>query len=69
MYQRITRELALDFKSTYGSIPGELRQFHLSPVIKAETFPERISYVVNFQAILESAPSVFSAGIAYADGD
>ena len=69
IYQRITRELALDFKSTYGSIPGELRQFRLSPVIQAETFSERISYVENFQAILESAPSVFSAGIAYADGD
>lgn len=47
IYQRITRELALDFKSTYGSIPGELRQFRLSPVIKAETFPDYLVFITG----------------------
>jgi len=69
IYQRISRELALDFKATYGSIFGELRQFRLSPLVKEKTFAERISYLENFQAFLESNPSIFAASIAYADGD
>jgi HD-GYP domain-containing protein (c-di-GMP phosphodiesterase class II) len=69
IYQRITRELALDFKATYGSIFGELRQFRLSPIVKAKTFTERNSYLENFQALLESDPSIFAASIAYKNGD
>lgn len=45
IYQRITQELALNFKATYGSIFGELSRFRLSPIIKAKTFFDRISYL------------------------
>lgn len=69
LYERITQELILDFKATYGPIIGGLRQFRLSPVIKAKTFDERIAYLTNFQAVLEAAPSVFAVGIGYKDGD
>lgn len=69
LYERITQELILDFKASYGPISGGLRQFRLSPVIKAKTFVERINYLPSFQAVLESDPSVFAAGIAYKNGD
>ena len=69
LHERITQELTLDFKATYGSISGGLRQFRLSPLIKAKTFAERISYLPNFQAALEADRSVFAAGIAYNNGD
>ena len=69
LYEGITQELILDFKASYGPISGGLRQFRLSPVIKAKTFVERINYLPSFQAVLESDPSVFAAGIAYKSGD
>ena len=69
LYERITRELSLDFKATYGTIAGALRQFRLSPVIKAKTFDERIAWLPGFKAVLDSDPSVFAAGIAYENGD
>ncbi|MFV9615900.1 MAG: HD domain-containing phosphohydrolase, partial [Gammaproteobacteria bacterium] len=69
LYQRITQELTSDFKSTYGAISGGLRQFRLSPIIQAKTFDERIAYLANFKAVLDSESSVFAAGIAYKNGD
>jgi len=69
LYGRITQELILDFKATYGSIAGGIRQFRLSPVIYAETFEQRIESLPNFQAVLESDTSVFAVGIGYGDGD
>jgi len=69
IYERITQELALDFKATYGPIAGGLRQFRLSPLINALTYEQRIVYLANIQSVLESDPAVFSAGIAYSDGD
>jgi HD-GYP domain-containing protein (c-di-GMP phosphodiesterase class II) len=69
LYERITQELILDFKATYGPISGGLRQFRLSPIIKAETFDQRIAYLANFKAVLESESSVFATGIAYKNGD
>ena len=69
LYERITQELALDFKATYGSIRGGLLQFRLSPVIRAKTFNERASNLANFSAILEFDPSLYSVGIGYANGD
>jgi len=69
LYERITQELILDFKATYGSVSGGLRQFRLSPIIQANTFDERIAYLANFKAVLESESSVFAAGIAYKNGD
>ncbi len=69
LYQRITQEIILDFKATYGSISGGLRQFRLSPLIKAKTFDQRIAYLANFKAVLESESSFFAAGIAYKNGD
>ncbi len=69
LYERITQELILDFKSTYGSIAGGIRQFRLSPVIHAKTFEQRIANLANFQAVLESDTSVFAVGVGYADGD
>ena len=69
LYERITQELALDFKATYGSIRGGLLQFRLSPVIRAETFIERTSYLANFKAIIDADPSLYSVGIGYANGD
>ena len=69
LYDRIAQELILDFKATYGSIRGDLRQLRLSPLIKAKTFEERTAYLPNFQAILVSDPSVFSVGIGYDNGD
>ena len=69
LYERISQELFLDFKATYGTIAGGLRQFRLSPVIKAKTFAERVSYLSSFKAVLLSDPSLFAAGIAYENGD
>jgi HD-GYP domain-containing protein (c-di-GMP phosphodiesterase class II) len=69
IYESISNELSLDFKSTYGPIAGVLRQFRLSPLIKAKSFDERISYLPNFVAVLKSESSVFASGIAYPDGD
>ncbi|MFV1984627.1 MAG: HD domain-containing phosphohydrolase [Thiohalomonadales bacterium] len=69
IYERITQEFIFDFKATYGPMAGGLRQFRLSPVIKAKTFKERIAYLPEFQAVLESNPSVFVVGIAYQNGD
>jgi len=69
IYARITQELINDFKATYGPIKGGLRQFRLSPAIKAKTFQERAAYLPKFQAVLETSPSVFIAGIAYKNGD
>ncbi len=69
LYGRITQELILDFKATYGSIAGGIRQFRLSPVIYAETFEQRIENLPNFQAVLESDTSVFAVGVGYGDGD
>ena len=69
IYERISKELSLDFKSTYGPIAGVLRQFRLSPLIRAKSFDERISYLPNFVAVLKSESSVFASGIAYPDGD
>ena len=61
LYERISQELFLDFKATYGTIAGGLRQFRLSPVIKAKTFAERVSYQSSFKAVLQSDPSLFAA--------
>jgi HD-GYP domain-containing protein (c-di-GMP phosphodiesterase class II) len=69
LYERITQELILDFKATYGPISGGLRQFRLSPITKAKTFDQRIAYLANFKAVLESESSVFATGIAYKNGD
>jgi hypothetical protein len=69
LYERITQELSLDFKATYGSIRGGLHQFRLSPVIQAKTFNERTVYIANFRAILDADPSLYSVGIGYANGD
>ena len=69
LYERISQELILDFKATYGPIIGGLRQFRLSPLIKAKTFDQRIAYLASFKAVLESDPSVFSVGIGYKNGD
>ncbi len=69
MYERITQELILDFKTTYGSLVGDLRQFRLSPVIKAKSFKDRVSFLPSFRAILDSEPSVFAVGIGYQNGD
>jgi HD-GYP domain-containing protein (c-di-GMP phosphodiesterase class II) len=69
LYQRETRELSLDFRASYGSIVGSLRQFRLSPVSQAETFEQRIASLDSFQAVLAAEPSVFSVGIGYANGD
>ena len=69
LYERIVQELILDFKATYGPVTAGLHQFRLVPVIKAITFEQRIAHLANFQAVLVSAPSVFSVGIGYEDGD
>lgn len=69
IYERIAQELILDFKATYGPIAGGLRQFRLSPVIRAETFAERIAYIDDFEAVLASDSSVFGVGIGYKNGD
>ena len=69
IYERISKELSLDFRSTYGPIAGVLRQFRLSPLISAKSFDERISYLPNFVAVLRSESSAFASGIAYRDGD
>jgi HD-GYP domain-containing protein (c-di-GMP phosphodiesterase class II) len=69
IYQRITQELILDFKATYGPLAGGLRQFRLSPVIRAKTFDERIANIEDFEAVLASDSSVFGVGIAYENGD
>ena len=69
LYESITQELILDFKATYGSIFGGIRQFRLSPVIRAKTFEQRIAHLPGFQAVLESDSSVFAVGVGYADGD
>ncbi len=69
IYERISKELALDFKSTYGPIAGVLRQFRLSPLIRAQSFEERISHLPNFVAVLKAESSVFASGIAYPNGD
>jgi HD-GYP domain-containing protein (c-di-GMP phosphodiesterase class II) len=69
IYERISKELSLDFKSTYGPIAGVLRQFRLSPLIRAKSFDERVFYLPNFVAVLKSESSVFASGIAYPDGD
>ena len=54
IYERITQELILDFKATYGPLTGGLRQFRLSPVIRAATFDERIANIEDFEAVLAS---------------
>ena len=69
MYERITQELILDFKTSYGSLVGDLRQFRLSPVIKARSFKDRVAFLPSFRAILDSEPSVFAVGIGYQNGD
>ena len=69
LHEKITRELFLDFKATYGSLSGTIRQLRLSPVIHAETFTERINYLPVFTAALESDPALFSVAIAYQNGD
>jgi HD-GYP domain-containing protein (c-di-GMP phosphodiesterase class II) len=69
IYERISGELALDFKATYGSISAVLRQFRLSPLAQAKTYPERIAHLPNFTAVLESEASVFASGIGYKNGD
>jgi HD-GYP domain-containing protein (c-di-GMP phosphodiesterase class II) len=69
LHEQITHELFLDFKATYGSVAGGIRQLRLSPVIHAHTFAERIAYLPIFAAALESDPALFSAAIAYANGD
>ncbi|MEO1926645.1 MAG: HD domain-containing phosphohydrolase [Gammaproteobacteria bacterium] len=69
LYGRITQELIFDFKATYGSIAGGLRQFRLSPVIQAKTFQQRFAYLPSFQAVLESDKSIFAVGVGYANGD
>jgi len=69
LHERITRELFLDFKATYGSIQGGLQQLRLSPLIHAQTFAERISYLPVLAAILKSEPSLYTAAVAYRNGD
>ncbi len=69
LHERISHELVLDFKATYGPIAGGLRQFRLSPVIRAKTFEQRMRYLANFQAVLDAESSVFAVGIGYANGD
>lgn len=69
IYERITQELFSDFKATYGAVSVGLQQFRLSPLAKAQTFDERITYLANFKAVLESDEAVFAAGIGYKDGD
>lgn len=69
IYERITQELFSDFKATYGAVSVGLQQFRLSPLAKAQTFDERITYLPNFKAVLASDKAVFAAGIGYKDGD
>ncbi len=69
LYERISQELILDFKASYGSMIGSLHQFRLSPVIHASTFNQRITYLPAFKAVLSAESSVFAAGIAYPNGD
>ena len=69
LYERITNELSLDFKATYGSIRSGLYQFRLTPLIHAKTFNERSIYLANFKAILNADQSLYSVGIGYANGD
>jgi len=69
LYEKITHELILDFRATYGPVTGGLHQFRLSPVIKAKTFKQRVSYLPAFLAVLDFEPSVFGVGIGYENGD
>lgn len=69
LHEQITHELFLDFKASYGSVAGGIRQLRLSPVIHAQTFAERIAYLPVFAAALESDQAIFSAVIAYGNGD
>jgi len=75
LYKRISQELFLDFKLTYGPVSGGLHQLRLSPVIQAKTFDQRIAYLANFKALLESESSlksessIFAGGIGYKNGD
>ncbi len=36
IYERITQELFVDFKATYGTVSAGLKQIRLSPLIKAK---------------------------------
>ncbi|MBL4712823.1 MAG: hypothetical protein JKX75_10095, partial [Gammaproteobacteria bacterium] len=69
LYVRSAHELSLDFAANYSSVAKGLNQFRLSPVIKANSFKQRIHYLVNFQAVLTSEPAVFAVGVGYENGD
>ena len=69
LYQRINHELALDFKVDYGSLGIGIRQLRLLPLVKAESFRQRRTYLANFRALLQSGRSIASVGIAYKNGD
>ncbi len=68
LYERISRELVLDFKASYGSVAVGLSQLRLSPVISAKSYEQRSQYLPAFKAVLDSDP-VFSVGIGYNNGD
>ena len=69
IYRRISQELYLDFKSTYGVVGTGLRQFRLSPVINETDFNGRSARLPGFKAVLKSEASVFAVGVGYPDGD
>ncbi len=69
LYERISQQLMLDFKVSYGPLEVGLRQFRLLPLSKAENYTQRSVYLPGFKAMFESAQSLSSVGIAYANGD
>jgi len=67
--ERIQNELRLEFKASNDALRGSISQFRLSPVTTARTFSDRVQYLPGMRAMLDSVPTVFAAGIGYADGD
>jgi len=68
-YDGIAEELILDFKQTYGSLAVELKLLALSSIISSQSFVERITYLPEFQVVLESDESVHKLGVAFKNGD
>lgn len=69
LYEHIPDELNLDIKATYGPVSGALQHLRLSPLVQSENFSERLQSLPVLKAMLVSAPSAASVGIAYGDGD
>ncbi len=69
LYDRVTTELLLDFKSTYRPVGDTLGLLALTQITRAGTLAERLEAIDILREMLRSETSVAAIQVAYPNGD